>query len=166
MNNISLRFFCTHFLFLECLAPAIYIRDMFAQSLFWSAPRNAACFASCYIQYFALSQFVRFFTTLTCAWSDKLVTFTIRIRLLNTLNPSTLHCVRLFACDVIGHFDDLNCYSIEKDANKVRDWQQRSWETRFWVVPEFGVFCSPLRICHVSVLEAVAIKANKKEKSF
>lgn len=134
MNNISLRFFCTHFLFLECLAPAIYIRDMFAQSLFWSAPRNAACFASCYIQYFALSQFVRFFTTLTCAWSDKLVTFTIRIRLLNTLNLSTLHCVRLFACDVIGHFDDLNCYSIENDANKVRDWQQGSWETRFWVV--------------------------------
>ena len=76
----------------------------------------------CYIQYFALAQFVRFFSTLPCAWSDKLVKCTVRIRLLNTLNPSTLQCVRLFACDVIGHFHDLNYnYSIENFASKVRD---------------------------------------------
>ena len=61
---------------------------------------------ACYIQYFALAQFVRFFTTLPCAWSHKLVTFTVRIRLLIKLNPSTLQCVRLFACDVIGHFGE------------------------------------------------------------
>ena len=75
----------------------------------------------CYIQYFSLAQFVRFFSTLPCAWSDKLAKCTVRIRPLNTLNPSSLQWVRLFACDVIGHFDDLNYYSIENFANKLRD---------------------------------------------
>jgi len=103
-----------HFLFLECLAPALYIgiclprvcsdRRVFDLS-------STICLRSSFAS----------LPLLPCAWSDKLVTFTVRIRPLIKLNPNTLQCVRLFACDVIGHFEDLNYYSIETFANKVRD---------------------------------------------